>query len=411
MRAVIYARVSADPTRELRSVDGQVTECLAWVQRQDGWTLVREPFTDKQGASRHSKGNGRPQYTALIEYLRAGHADALVLWEGSRAQRDVRDYLKLRDLCAETGVLYCYNGRAYDLTRTDDRFTTGLDALLAEREADVIRDRVRRGKRLAADAGRPPGRLIYGYEREYNERGAFVRQVIQLEQAAVIRECADRAEAGESLTGIAESLNERGVPTPFQARQWRGHFIRRIVLNPAYRGARVHRGQVVSEGPHWPPVIEPEQQLRVTALLTDPRRRTQRGTALKWQLVGAARCAACGDLLKTRATSANRYRANYTSYWCPACGISIRADRADEFIDALMIGRLSRPDAVDLFTPVADEWAVRAALAEEATLRARLESFVDRAAAGELSDESLARIEARLLPQIRQAAGRARALA
>src|SRR6266508_3981850 len=106
MRAVIYARVSADPTRELRSPEGQVKECRQYVDRQ-GWNLVRQPFTDRQGASRHSKGNGRPEYTKLIDFLKAGNADALVLWEGSRAQRDLRDYIKLRDLCAEIGVLYC----------------------------------------------------------------------------------------------------------------------------------------------------------------------------------------------------------------------------------------------------------------------------------------------------------------
>lgn len=409
MRAVIYARVSADPTRELRSVASQIKECRQYVARE-GWTLAREPFTDKQGASRHSKGGERPRYAELIEYLKAGNADALVLWAGSRAQRDVRDYLRLRDVCAAAGVLYVYNGRAYDLTRTEDRFVTGLDALLSERDADVIRDNVLRGMRTAAEIGRPPGRLIYGYERIYNERGAFVKQIAEPEQAAIIRECADRVEGGESLTGIADDLTGRGVPTPFKAQRWRGHFVRRLVLNPAYRGARVHQKEVVSEGPHWPAIIDPAQQLRITALLTDVNRRTQRGTALRWQLVGAARCDACGTLLKSRATSSNRYRQNYISYWCPECGISVRADRTDEFVNAVMIGRLSQPDAAELFAPAPDDEAVRAALADEATLRARLDEHYDEAAAGGLTAAGLARVELRLLPQINAAAERARRL-
>ena len=50
-------------------------------------------------------------------------------------------------LCAERGVLWSYGGKLYDLSNGDDRFGTGLDALLAEKEADQISERVLRGKR------------------------------------------------------------------------------------------------------------------------------------------------------------------------------------------------------------------------------------------------------------------------
>src|SRR5205814_9756357 len=110
-------------------------------------------------------------------FLIAGGADVLVMWEGSRAQRDLRDFLALRDLCAERGIGYSYSGRLYDMNRTDDRFSTGLDALLAEREADVTRDRVLRGMRAAVAKGRPHGKLLYGYRRGYADDGQCLRPI------------------------------------------------------------------------------------------------------------------------------------------------------------------------------------------------------------------------------------------
>src|SRR5688572_13876924 len=163
MRAVIYTRVSSDPNDTGRSVEQQEAECRQ-VCAREGWTMVKVFSDNDRSASRHARKD-RPGYTQVKQFLDSGGADVLVLWEGSRAQRDLRDYLKLRDLCAERGVSYNYSGRTYDLTRTDDRFSTGLDALLAEREADVTRDRVLRGVRANMASGRPYGRLLYGYRR------------------------------------------------------------------------------------------------------------------------------------------------------------------------------------------------------------------------------------------------------
>src|SRR5687768_13535504 len=202
MRAVIYTRVSSDPHSTGRSVEQQETECRQVCDR-NGWTVV-QVFTDNdRSASRYARKD-RPGYAQVKNFLDGGHADALVLWEGSRAQRDLRDYLKLRDLCAARGVLYCYSGKVHDLTRTDDRFTTGLDALLAEREADLTRDRVLRAVRANMATGRPYGRTLYGYRRVYDaQTRQFLEQVPHEEQAPVVREAARRVMAGESCRSVA----------------------------------------------------------------------------------------------------------------------------------------------------------------------------------------------------------------
>src|SRR4051812_47776861 len=165
-RAVIYTRVSSDPNDRGRSVAEQETECRA-VCARNRWDVVAVFSDNDRSASRYATKQ-RPEHRKLIRYIEAGKADVLVTWEASRAQRDLRAYADLRDLCEQRGVLLSYSGRTYDMTESDDRFSTGLNALLAERESDQTRKRVLRAVRANADKGRPHGKLLYGYRREYD---------------------------------------------------------------------------------------------------------------------------------------------------------------------------------------------------------------------------------------------------
>src|SRR5258708_6762432 len=131
MDAVIYTRVSRDAKGERVSVQSQERECRV-VCEGNGWP-VRSVYCDNSiGASRFSAD--RPEWQRVKAELRRG--DVLVVWESSRAQRDLEEFITLRNLCAEKDVRLSYQGRVLDLSEGDDRFTGGLDALLAERESE-----------------------------------------------------------------------------------------------------------------------------------------------------------------------------------------------------------------------------------------------------------------------------------
>lgn len=399
MRAVIYTRVSSDPMATGRSVEQQEAECRQICDR-NGWTVV-QVFTDNdRSASRYARKD-RPAYAQVKQAIADSRADVLVLWEGSRAQRDLRDYLKLRDLCAQQGVLYCYSGKVHDLTRTDDRFTTGLDALLAEREADLTRDRVLRAVRANMATGRPYGRTLYGYRRVYDaQTRQFLEQVPHEEHAPVVREAARRVMAGESCRAIALDFNARGIAAPAGG-AWDLTQIKRLVIRPAYAGQKVHRGQVVGSG-DWPALLDEQTYAACVARLSDPRRRTQRDGSVKHLLSGAGRCGACGGRLRVQK---NR---SHLAYLCvPGFCVSMKTTTLENYVTDVILERLSRPDAIDLLSSPASDDQVAQARAERDELTARLESFYEQAAAGQLSSTGLAKMEARLLPQIEAATSRA----
>jgi site-specific DNA recombinase len=162
----------------------------------------------------------------------------------------------------------------------------------------------------------------------------------------------------------------------------------------------VHKGKVVADAT-WPPILDEATFYALAAKLGDPKRRTQRDSAVKHLLSGIAVCGVCGGRIRVQK---NR---GFLAYLCVGgfC-VSRHEDPVDEFVAAVVVERLSRPDVLDLLADDDDE--VQAARAQAAELRARLDGFCDTAAAGDLTPAALARIEATLLPQIEQAEKRAR---
>lgn len=411
VRAVIYTRVSDDPAATFRSVEEQEAECRQ-VAAREGWTVIRV-FTDNdRSASRYARRE-RPGYRAVSDFLRAGAADVLVTWEGSRAQRDLEAYVSLRKLCAEQRVLWSYSGKVYDLDDTDDRFSTGLDALLAERESGVTRKRVLRAMRANASNGRPHGPVLFGYRRVYDEHtGKLIEQVIREDQAAIVREAAARVARGEAPHAVAVDLNRRGIPSPGGA-AWDITSVRRLVVNPAYVGHRVHlpeeerRRKPGSARPivgtaSWPAIVDDKTWSRCVARFATSAPVGSHG-AIKWLLSGIGRCAVCGARLRVQKAQ----RRDYSTYVCSARScVSIRAKGLDTFVALVIVERLSQPDALAELTPKTDPAAT--AVAEARELRERLDGFIAMAAAGKLTPASLAKIEADLLPKIEDADRRGR---
>lgn len=390
MRAAVYTRVSSDPKALGRSVAEQEAECLAVCDRE-GWQVVKVFCDNDRSASRYAK-KARPAYEQLREFVAAGECEVLITWECSRAQRDLEDYVRLRELCRKAGVLWSYSGRLYDLSRTDDRFTTGLDALLAERESDVTRDRILRTVRANAVKGRPHGPLPFGYVREYDpSTGALVRQVINEEQAALVRETARRVLAGEACHSIAMDYNRRGTSPP-RGGEWQATQVKRLVTNPRNVALRVHQGKVVGPA-DWEPILDESTYRQCLTRLTDPSRKTTSEHAVKYLLSGIASCGVCGGRVKVQPQ-----RNFYMTYMCKKFCVTRKMQWVDDLIVGLVIARLSQPDASVLFAAPDDD--VTATLDAIGERRSRLEQFYEAAARGELSAAGLGRIEASLLTEI-----------
>lgn len=410
-RAFIYDRNSRVINGRMTSTEDQRLENQRLCERE-GWVIAGEFCDAGRSASRYAK-QVREDYERMLDGIRAGGCDVLVVWEHSRVSRSVETFVDLRKLLEQKKVLLYYNGKLHNMADRSDRFMTLLHAAQAEDEAAGIRERNLRTTRLNAERGRPHGRIPYGYAREYDqESGALLRQVVNEPQAAVIREAAERVAAGQSLRRIAMDLQQRGLPAPGGARyEWTIMAVRGILIRPSNAAKRQHQGLIVGEA-KWPAILDDELYYTVAGILNDPARRTQRDSTVKHLLSGIVVCGPCleeGSERHLRPMNVTNAR----SYTCPKCfRASARCHLLDEYVQHVVIAYVERPEFAASLLVRANLDQQAGALAELQALEAQLEEA--RAAATTfrdgrflLSPLSLARMEQQLLPRIDAARSRA----
>jgi DNA invertase Pin-like site-specific DNA recombinase len=312
----------------------QVEDCEVLAERL-GWVVVDRYVDNDVSAYR---GKPRPAYRRLLEDIASQQIDALVVWHADRLHRhprELEDFFEVID--AAGGVKMATVSGETDLGTHDGRLMARIQGAVARKESDDKSRRVKRKAQELAAAGKVSGggTRPFGYEAD--------KRTIRESEAAVIRDCAERLLAGESVRSLCADLNERGVTT-VTGKQWKTQTLRSILLSARISGQREHHGEIVAQA-EWPAIITAAQTLQVRAKLTDPARRTNR-TARRYLLVRLLRCERCGELLVSRPTSDGTRR-----YVCAkgpnfsGCGHTyIKADELEQFVTEAVLYRLDSPE-------------------------------------------------------------------
>ena len=361
-RAAIYTRISQDREGAGLGVERQEADCRALAE-QLGWTIVTVHSDNDLSAY---SGKPRPGYLALLADLRAGFADAVVCWHTDRLHRspsELEDYITV---CERGGVpTQTVKAGPLDLASPSGRMIARQLGAVARYEVEHQIERQQRARLQAATAGRwGGGRRPYGY-------GADGLTVMKAE-AETLQWAAAQILAGVSLNAVVAKLNARGARTS-TGRPWKPTELRRALCRPRNAGLMVHRGQVIGRA-DWPPILDDGTWRGVCAVLGDPARRTNTSVARRWLLSGLALCGVCGDPVRSFSASAKR-RKTKPVYTCRTGKHVIRnAAEVDAYVEAVILERLSRPDARELLAP--DQRTDTAALhTRDTALRERLDEL------------------------------------
>jgi DNA invertase Pin-like site-specific DNA recombinase len=259
IRAAAYARISSDRDGDQLGVRRQLEDCERLVERQ-GWELAERYVDDDVSAY---TGRRRPAYRQMLDDIRAGFVDAVVVWHLDRLHRQPKELEEFFELCAAAGVrrLASVSGDI-DLATDDGQFLARILGAVSRKESDDKSRRIRRKHQELAQAGRigGGGTRPYGYEAD--------RRTIRESEAAVIRECAKRLLAGEAIRSLCRDLDERQIPTVTGGR-WTTQTLRRLLRSGRISGQREHHGELVAVA-EWPAIIARAQTTRIRALFSDP---------------------------------------------------------------------------------------------------------------------------------------------
>lgn len=385
-RAAIYLRQSLDRTGQELAVTRQRKACRQ-VAKDRGWTVVGEYADNSLSASKRT--TRRPGYEQLVTDYHAGRFDAVVVWDLDRLTRQPRQIEDWIDAAEERGLLLTTVDGQADLSTDNGRLFARIKASVARSEVERKSARQKAGNQQRAEQGRPhPGRRVFGYTRD----GMTVNEA----EAVEFRRAVEQVKAGVSLRAVVKDWNARGVTTT-AGNPWGPTELRRLLGNPRHAGILVHRGAVMGRG-SWPAIIDEDDHLAVTAVLSDPARRP-RGRPRVYLLSGVARCGACPPDAPGRLYG--RVEARGALYVCErAAHLGRKIEPVDDYVQRVIVGRLSMPDAAAVFATPDTSAQLKELRGQERSLRAKLDglaaAFADGAIDGTQLRTGSARLRARL---------------
>lgn len=350
-RAAIYARLSRDPEGDKAAIARQVRDCRAYAQAR-GWTVAEE-FKDRDvSAFRDVK---RERYEAMLEAIKAGEIDGVLVWKLDRLVRSPREFERFWTVCEDAGATLASVNDPVDTSSELGMVVTRMLVGFARMESVNISTRTKSAQEDRARAGRHHGggQRPYGWRRVKHDDGPTTLE-IEPGEAEHIREAVARVLAGASMRSLAADWQARGIMSPSVERghaledgtrlegpfrqSWSQTTLRSMLLSPRLTGKRIHRGEVVGEG-QIPVIVDPAKHAELVALLTDPARNSGR-RGQHYLLAGRIRCA-CGAPMLTHVL-----RNNYRRYRCVkgptgGCGkVYIKAEPIEAYTTEAVLAAL-----------------------------------------------------------------------
>lgn len=348
-QAAVYLRISQDRTGLHAGVQRQQEDCLTLAD-QLGFTDP-QVFIDNDVSA--FDGGRRPGYDALVARIRSG-VSRVIVWHVDRLYRQPRELEELIALVERHPVrIDAVRGGGFDLNTTEGRLMARQLVAIAAYESGHKSDRVKRANKRLAEQGRWHGPARYGYA---------AGGVLIPEQAAVVRQMADRFLAGDSIRSITTWLNQSGIP-PLRAGAgtsglWHSQTVRSVLASARISGQRAYAPDTRADpaggreilGPgDWEPIITPEETEQIRAILADPARR-RTAPARRTLLGGIAVCGLCGAGLTIAGHTSSPGAASTLRYVCQKDpsrpergGLSISATHLDDYITERVLHRLGHP--------------------------------------------------------------------
>lgn len=230
LRVAAYCRVSTKQEEQLNSYENQVEHYTERINSENGWTL--EGIYADKGISGTSVKN-RDEFNRMIRRCKQGKIDMIITKSIARFARNTVDCLKYVRLLNDLGVDVYFEEQGIHSNQPGAEFYITIYGSIAQSESENISANIKWGKAQSAKEGK----VIFQYKNFLGYRkGEDGQPEIVPEEAETIRLIYDRFLAGDSLKGIAELLEEKGIKSPTGKAQWQFSTIHSILSNEKYKG-------------------------------------------------------------------------------------------------------------------------------------------------------------------------------
>ncbi|MDQ2877384.1 MAG: recombinase family protein [Actinomycetota bacterium] len=383
---LIYTRISKDKLGDAHGVANQLAD-LEKRAGLRGWEVTHRLSDNDIGVTRKDAtktGRFRAGYAEALRLVDAHAVDVVLCWKWDRFIREPLDLEYLIPRFDKAGVRFAEADGIIDLGTDSGRLAARILVAVAKAEQDRKSER----QKLANEAAAVAGKRRLATPRPFGYAGDHVTPHPQ--EGPAVRDACEALLGGGTLSGVMREWAKAGLrPAQSKTGAWSRQSIRTILLNPRIAGLSAYHGEIVGTG-QWTPLVPEETWRAVRGILEDPARTPARG--VRTLLGGLALCG-CGNVVSGMPshTGHHIYRCGGPGRVAGYAGghVARQAAPVEDFIQRLVIERLSRPDAADLVAVPEGGPDLRELRAEAAAIRERLDEMAADRADGMISRAQL----------------------
>jgi len=323
VRCAIYTRKRTDENldSDFNSLDAQRESAENYIraQQHEGWLALPDRYDD--GACSGATVE-RPALQRLMDDIRAGRVDTIVVYKIDRFSRSLMDFARLVEELENHDVSLVAVTQQFNTTTSMGRLTLNILLSFAQFEREVIAERIRdkiaaekrRGKYLG---GMPP----LGYDVDRDRKLLLVNP----EEASLVRLIFRRYLQIRSVVALIKELNANGHKTKSWTTKkgihrpgvpWAKNHVYRLLTNPLYIGLIKHKEKTY-KGRHEA-IIEKSLWDQVQTSLNDNGGHRAKANATRSKtpamLKGIIKCGHCGTAMGV--TFTKKRDRTYRYYLC-----------------------------------------------------------------------------------------------
>lgn len=320
IHVAIYVRVSTEEQkREGFSIRAQIEKLTKYASIKD-W-IIFDIYDDKGISGKNI--DERPELKRMIEDIKKGKIDVVLVFKLDRLTRSIRDLMELTDIFNENKCEFCSLTENIDTHSASGRMFLKILGIFAEFERENLIERVRSGFERKAKEGYTNAKFItsYGYNRNKGEKILTVNE----EEANIVQYIFKAfAENFQSEHKIAKELNARQIKTKM-GHYWNHTIIQQLLKNPTYIGKIRYamddkERYDVFDGKHEP-IITKELFEKAQDILNNRQKavRTKRPKEDAY-FTGLLVCSKCGSKMvghRNYRKLENGEQKSYIQYICP----------------------------------------------------------------------------------------------
>lgn len=241
-RVFIYVRVSTQEQAKEGYSIGEQTERLTKYCEAMGWIVVKV-YTD---AGYTGADMNRPALQEMIDAVKAGKADSVLVYKLDRLSRSQKDTLLIiEDILLENNIDFVSMNENLNTDTAFGRAIIGILAAFAQLEREQIKERMTMGKDARAKEGKWNGGRNTPYGYDYIDGELKINEF----EAMIVRELFEKFVDGQPLYQIEREFEEKGYKQ--RNGRWDRRNMRYVMTNRSVIGYLRHKGKWI-KGIHDP---------------------------------------------------------------------------------------------------------------------------------------------------------------